>query len=65
MNPERIKLMTTKCKGTGKQVTSMKRETRLATLLQKELNSDVTRFTTHVQNCLATNQLVNKFEREW
>ena len=34
-----------------------KRATCLVTLLQNELKSDVARFTTHVQTCLATNQV--------
>ena len=42
-----------------------RRATFLATLLQNELNRDVERFTTHVQTCLATNQVVNRFERGW
>ena len=40
-----------------------KHATCLATLLQNELNSDVARFTNHVQTCLATNQVVKKFKR--
>ena len=36
-------------KGTEKWAT--KQTTCLATLLQNELNSDVARFTTHVQTC--------------
>ena len=32
-----------------------------ATLLQNELNRDVVRFTTHVQTCLATNQVVDRW----
>ena len=32
-----------------------------ATLLQNELNRDVARFTTHVQTCLATNQVVDRW----
>ena len=42
-----------------------KRATCLATLLQKELISNVVHFTTHIQTCLATNQVVNRFERGW
>ena len=42
-----------------------RRATFLATLLQNELNRDVARFTTQVQTCLATNQVVNRFERGW
>ena len=42
-----------------------KRATCLATLLQKELISNVAHFTTHIQTCLATNQVVNRFERGW
>ena len=34
-----------------------KRTTCFVTLLQNELESDVARFTTHVQTCLATNQV--------
>ena len=34
-----------------------KRATCFVTLLQNELKSDVARFTTHVQTCLATNQV--------
>ena len=34
-----------------------KRATCFVTLLQNELESDVARFTTHVQTCLATNQV--------
>ena len=30
----------------------------LTTLLQNELNNDVTRFTTHIKTCFATNQLL-------
>ena len=32
-------------------------------LLQNELNSDVARFTTHVQTCLETNQVVAGCEK--
>lgn len=35
-----------------------KRGTCFATLLQNELKSDIARFTTHVQTCLAANQFV-------
>ena len=40
-----------------------KRATCLATLLQNELNSDVVRFTTHVQTFVATNQGVASCEK--
>ena len=33
----------------------------LLTLLQNELNSDVARFSTHVQTCLATNSVARIF----
>ena len=37
---------------------STKTSTSFSTVLQNELKSDVARFTTHVQTCLATNQVV-------
>jgi len=37
--------------------TAEKRATCFATLLQNELESDIARFTTHVQACIATNQV--------
>ena len=36
----------------------IKRATRFTAFLQNELKSDVARFTTHIQTCLATNQVV-------
>ena len=35
------------------------------TLLQRELNGDVARFTTHTKTVLPTNQFVHSFERGW
>ena len=35
---------------------TVKRATKMCPLLQNVLNSDVTRFTTHTQTCLATNK---------
>ena len=34
-----------------------------ATLMQNELNSDSARFTTQIQTCLATNQVVARCEK--
>ena len=42
-----------------------KRATCLATLLQNKLNSDVTRFTTHIKPVLQQIRLLRGFEREW
>ena len=42
-----------------------KRATCLATLLQNELNSDIARFNHPHQTCLATNQVINRFEHGW
>ena len=49
------------CCGYGK-TDNKKPATCFATLLQNELNNDVARFTTHVQTCLATKKVVNRFE---
>ena len=40
-----------------------KRATGFATFLQHELKSDVALFTTHVNTCLATNQVVTGCQR--
>ena len=39
-----------------------KHATCFSTLLQNEFNINVARFTTHVQTCLSTNQVVNRFD---
>ena len=44
--------------GEGTVMGQQKLATCFATLLPKELNSDIARFTSHVQTCLATSQVV-------